>query len=158
MRAIRVRLQLGERARELALFNLAIDSKLRSCDLVKLRVRDVTHGDRIAARAIVMQQKTQRPVQFEITADERISGCVGSARRAEARRLPVPEPAAGVASCFYASVRSDCPELGEPDRARFSCLWNAHAAAHQGLPDLSSNEESPSSAIAAWAYQAREHG
>ncbi len=42
--AIRVRLQLGERARELALFNLAIDSKLRSCDLVKLRVRDVTHG------------------------------------------------------------------------------------------------------------------
>jgi hypothetical protein len=45
--AIRIRLQLGERDRELALFNLAIDSKLRSCDLVKLRVRDVTHGDRL---------------------------------------------------------------------------------------------------------------
>jgi integrase len=71
--AIRVRLQLGERARELALFNLAIDSKLRSCDLVKLRVRDVFHGDRIAARAIVMQQKTQRPVQFEITDQTRES-------------------------------------------------------------------------------------
>ena len=71
--AIRVRLQLGERARELALFNLAIDSKLRSCDLVKLRVRDVTHGDRIAARAVVMQQKTQRPVQFEITEQTRES-------------------------------------------------------------------------------------
>src|SRR6266404_3683436 len=71
--AIRVRLQLGERARKLALFNLAIDSKLRSCDLVKLRVRDVTHGDRIAARAIVMQQKTQRPVQFEITEQTRES-------------------------------------------------------------------------------------
>jgi integrase len=71
--AIRVRLRLGERARELALFNLAIDSKLRSCDLVKLRVRDVTHGDRIAARAIVMQQKTQRPVQFEITEQTRES-------------------------------------------------------------------------------------
>lgn len=65
--AIRVRLQLAERKRDLALFNLAIDSKLRACDLVKLRVRDVCHGDRIAARAIVMQQKTQRPVQFEIT-------------------------------------------------------------------------------------------
>ena len=65
--AIRIRLQLGNRARELALFNLAVDSKLRSCDLVKLRVRDITHGDRVAARAIVMQQKTQRPVQFEIT-------------------------------------------------------------------------------------------
>src|SRR5712672_498948 len=68
---IRIRLQLGERTRELALFNLAVDSKLRSCDLVKLRVRDVTHGDRVAARAIVMQQKTQRPVQFEITEQTR---------------------------------------------------------------------------------------
>jgi integrase len=55
----------------LVLFDLAIDSKLRACDLVKLRVRDVSHGDRIAARAIVMQQKTQRPVQFEITEQTR---------------------------------------------------------------------------------------
>ncbi len=65
--AIRVRLELADRKRELALFNLAIDSKLRGCDLVQLRVRDVAHGDRIAARTIVMQQKIQRPVQFEIT-------------------------------------------------------------------------------------------
>lgn len=59
---IRVRLQLSGRTRDLALFDLAIDSKLRACDLVKLRVRDVSYGERIAARAIVMQQKTQRPV------------------------------------------------------------------------------------------------
>src|SRR4051812_31998132 len=65
--AIRVRLQISARMRDLALFNLAIDSKLRACDLVKLRVREVSHGERVAARAIVMQQKTQRPVQFEIT-------------------------------------------------------------------------------------------
>jgi hypothetical protein len=38
-----------------------------SCDLVKLRVRDITHGERVAGRAIIMQQKTQQPVQFEIT-------------------------------------------------------------------------------------------
>jgi integrase len=69
--AIRIRLQLAERTRELALFNLAVDSKLRSCDLVKLRVRDITHGERVPARAIVMQQKTQRPVQFEITEQTR---------------------------------------------------------------------------------------
>lgn len=69
--AIRIRLQLAERTRALALFNLAVDSKLRSCDLVKLRVRDVTHGERVAARSIVMQQKTQRPVQFEITEQTR---------------------------------------------------------------------------------------
>jgi hypothetical protein len=65
--AIRIRLQIAGRIRDLALFNLAIDSKLRACDLVKLRVRDLRHGDRVAARAIVMQQKTQHSVQFEIT-------------------------------------------------------------------------------------------
>lgn len=65
--ALRVRLQMQGRVRELALFNLGIDSKLRGCDLVRLNVRDVCHGDQIAARAIVMQHKTQRPVQFEIT-------------------------------------------------------------------------------------------
>jgi integrase len=69
--AIRVRLQIAGRVRDLALFDLAIDSKLRACDLVKLRVRDVAHGERVAARAIVMQQKTQRPVQFEITEQTR---------------------------------------------------------------------------------------
>lgn len=65
--AIRVRLQLAERARDLALFDLAIDSKLRACDLTKLRVRDIAHGEHVSSRAIVMQQKTHRPVQFEIT-------------------------------------------------------------------------------------------
>ena len=65
--ALRVRLQMESRARELALFNLGIDSKLRGCDLVSLKVRDVCHGDQVATRAVVMQHKTQRPVQFEIT-------------------------------------------------------------------------------------------
>ncbi|NUZ07698.1 tyrosine-type recombinase/integrase [Piscinibacter koreensis] len=65
--ALRVRLQMQGRTRELALFNLGIDSKLRGCDLVALRVRDVCHGHQVAARAIVMQHKTHRPVQFEIT-------------------------------------------------------------------------------------------
>jgi integrase len=65
--AIRIRLQLAVRRRELALFNLAIDSKLRACDLVSLRMRDVCHGQNVASRTIVLQQKTQRPVQFEIT-------------------------------------------------------------------------------------------
>jgi integrase len=65
--AIRVRLQLEHRVRELAMFDLGLDSKLRACDLVKLKVRDICHGERVAARAIIMQQKTARPVQFEIT-------------------------------------------------------------------------------------------
>lgn len=69
--AIRVRLQLSHKVRDLALFDLAIDSKLRACDLVKLRVRDIAHADHISARAIILQQKTRRPVQFEITEQTR---------------------------------------------------------------------------------------
>ena len=69
--AIRIRLQLDHRARELALFNLAIDSKLRGCDLAGLHVHEVVQGSRVAPRAIVMQTKTQRPVQFEITEQTR---------------------------------------------------------------------------------------
>ena len=64
--AIRIRLQIAKRLRDLALFNLAIDSKLRACDLVKLRVRDLYHGDRVSKRTMVMQQKTQQTVQFEV--------------------------------------------------------------------------------------------
>ena len=69
--AIRVRLQLAERTRDLALFDLAIDSKLRACDLTKLCVCDVAHGEHALARAMVMQQKTRQPVQFDITEQTR---------------------------------------------------------------------------------------
>jgi integrase len=69
--SIRVRLQLKGDSRQLALFDLAIDSKLRACDLVGLRVRDVAHGMHIGSRACVIQRKTKRPVQFEITPQTR---------------------------------------------------------------------------------------
>ena len=69
--AIRVRLQIAEQVRDLAMFNMAIDSKLRACDLVRLRMRDVAHGPQISSRAIVMQRKTGHPVQFEITSQTR---------------------------------------------------------------------------------------
>jgi integrase len=71
--AIRIRLELKERCRDLALFNLAIDSKLRGCDLVKLRVFDVAHGASVLPRALIVQQKTKMPVQFEITEQTRTS-------------------------------------------------------------------------------------
>lgn len=70
---IRIQLQLTNQIRGLALFNLAIDSKLRGCDLVQLKVRDVVLGEGIAKRAMVMQQKTKQPVQFEITEQTRES-------------------------------------------------------------------------------------
>ena len=79
--AIRIRLQISHQIRDLTLFNLAIDSKLRSCDLVKIRIRDVTHGTSISKREMVMQQKTGQPVQFEITEQTRdsISNWINSA-------------------------------------------------------------------------------
>lgn len=71
--AIRIRLELQEKTRDLALFNLAIDSKLRACDLMSLRVADVAQGGRVQSRARIIQQKTARPVQFEITEQTRRS-------------------------------------------------------------------------------------
>ncbi len=71
--SIRIRLEMSKKFRDLALFNLALDSKLRSCDLVKLLVRDVSNGSDILARTQVVQQKTKRPVMFEITAKTRES-------------------------------------------------------------------------------------
>ena len=69
--AIRVRLQIAGRLRDLAMFNLAIASKLRGCDLVALRVDDVLLAGRVRPRATVLQKKTGRPVQFEITKQTR---------------------------------------------------------------------------------------
>ncbi len=69
--AIRTRLQLADRTRDLALFNLAIDSKLRGCDVVSLKVEDVAPQGYAIDRATVRQRKTGRPVKFEITEQAR---------------------------------------------------------------------------------------
>lgn len=71
--AIRARLELAGNLRDLALFNLAIDSKLRGCDLVRLRVTDLVVGDRVRERVTVIQSKTNRPVQFEVSENTRDS-------------------------------------------------------------------------------------
>src|SRR5258708_35367775 len=71
--SIRVRLEIACMWRDLALFNLAIDSKLRACDLVKLRIDEVSSGAMVRDRATVIQKKTGRPVQFEITEQTRAS-------------------------------------------------------------------------------------
>jgi integrase len=65
--AIRARLELAGNLRDLALFNLGIDSKLRGCDLVRLKVSDLVVGDRVRERVTVIQSKTQKPVQFEVS-------------------------------------------------------------------------------------------
>jgi integrase len=64
---IRIRLEIENKLEQLVLFNLAIDSKLRSCDLINLKVRDISSASLVQSRAIIEQQKTHKEVQFEIT-------------------------------------------------------------------------------------------
>ena len=71
--SIRVRLEIARSMRDLAIFNLAIDSKLRACDLVKLRLDDVCSGTNVLRRATIVQKRTGRPVQFEISEQSRNS-------------------------------------------------------------------------------------
>lgn len=71
--AIRFFLDQHHRLRDRALLDLALDSKLRGCDVVKMKIGDVVIGGQVRSRAIVVQRKTGRPVQFELLADARAS-------------------------------------------------------------------------------------
>src|SRR5262249_25148708 len=83
--AIRTKLQLEQRTRDLALFNLAIDSKLRGCDLVSLKVDDVAPSGYSVDRTTIRQKKTGRPVKFELTEHTRQS--VDDHLRASGKKL-----------------------------------------------------------------------
>src|SRR3954452_22691275 len=71
--SIRTKLQIEGRKRDLALFNLAIDSKLRGCDVVAVRVDDVAPGGYAVDRATIRQKKAGRPVRFELTDQTRLA-------------------------------------------------------------------------------------
>ena len=71
--SIRIRLELANNLRELTMFNLALDCKLRACDFIKLKVLDIAHGANVQSRAMLIQQKTGRSVQFELTPKTRKS-------------------------------------------------------------------------------------
>ena len=118
--SIRVRLQVERRARidhtSLGLFNLAIDSKLRGCDLVRLQVEDVSVGGRVRDRATIVQKKTGRPVQFEITEQTRaaIQAWLADIRSRNTRYL------------FPSRVRTQ-PHLSTRQYARIVHSWVASA-------------------------------
>src|SRR5437588_5790271 len=146
---------MQERMRELALFDLDIDSKLRACDLVQLRVRDVCHGDRVAARAIVLQQKSQRPVQFEITAQTReaLETWIKRARlKSESFLFPSrvsKSPHLGARQ--YANRRS----LGRGNRSRSEFVRNTFDAQDESIVALPTHEEPQGGSAASRAHQAR---
>lgn len=99
---------MEHRLRELALFNLGIGSKFRGCDLVAPIVRGVCHGDQVATRAIVMQHKTQRPVQFKVSAATR-----------EALQSWIKQAKLKPEDFLFPSRLHDYPHLGTRQYARF---------------------------------------
>lgn len=157
--AIRIRLQLASRIRDLALFDLAIDSKLRGCDLVALRVSDVAHGQSILHRAIVLQRKTQRSVQFEITEPTRLA-VAAWIEKAVLRQNDY----------LFPSRKHNSPHLSTRQYARImerwvrsrrtgSCrVWYPHPAAHQGHTYLQTHQESSGRSALVGTHQTREYG
>ena len=112
--AIRIRRQIKGKQRDLALFNLAIDSKLRSCVLVALRVSDVVTGGTVKGRTSIVQQKTGRPVQFELTEQTR-----------EAINDWIKLRGIGEGSYLFPSRIHVCPYLSTRQYARIVNQWIA---------------------------------
>jgi integrase len=139
--SIRVRLEIARSRRDLAIFNLAIDSKLRACDLVKLRLDDVCSGANVRHRATIVQKKTGRPVQFEITEQSRSS--------VEAW-LPMLR-ATGSRYLFPSRLQKSshintpiCPasaSLGCKYRLGVDGLWHPLNETHEGCPNLSQDRQ-----------------
>lgn len=110
--SIRVRLEMSASARDLALFNLAIDSKLRASDLVRLKVEDIFSGTLVRDRGVVTQRKTGRPVQFEIT----------EVTRQSVERLLASQPSDDTGYLFRSRTRRR-PHISARQYARIVHRW-----------------------------------
>lgn len=108
----RVRLEMADNRRDLAVFNMAADSKLRGCDLVCLKIRDVFVAGRVRERASVTQSKTGKPVRFEITE---------TTRQSLERWIAVPEMLG--LEYLWPSRRHHSPRLSTPQYARILSEW-----------------------------------
>ena len=156
--AIRIRLQIQERLRDLAMFNLAIDSKLRGCDLVALRVDDVLLSGRVRPRTTVIQKKTGRPVQFEITEQTRetvMQWIIKGGRRSGEWLFPSPDREEQAPD--HPALCAADGWLGHFNRPRSGNLRHPLTTADQGGPDLPTHRKPPGSPATAWPYQAGEH-
>lgn len=155
--SIRIRLEIAGKKRELALFNLAIDSKLRGCDLMALRVEDVCVSGRVRKRAIIIQRKTGKPVQFEITELTR-----------QSLQSWIPRVACAAASCSPVGITT--ARIFRQGNMQGLCAWlsrkrwfkqcrlrHAFAAADQGSTDLPQDRKSPRRSIAARSHKAGKH-
>jgi integrase len=111
---IRTQLHIAHRTRDLALFNLALDSKLRGCDLVTLRVRDVAHGDHVLSRTSILQHKTREPVRFELTEQTR-----------DAVEAWIKEAGLSPSDYLFPTRQSNVPHMSTRHYARMVKRWVA---------------------------------
>ncbi len=118
--AIRTRLEIQAKRRDLALLNLAIDSKLRSCDLVALRDSDLVTGDSVRDRAVIVQQTAENrslgPLRAH-GADARGSACLARATTSKCRRVCVSEPCPWLYAPLNSAVCADRESVGGQYRA-----------------------------------------
>jgi integrase len=114
---IRARLQIEARKRDLAMFNLAIDSKLRGCDLTRLKIDDLCVGGGLRDRATIIQKKTGTAVQFELTEQTRASVEDLAILKGGEGRFLFPSRV-HAAPYFDAPICSDRPWLGSKRRPR----------------------------------------
>src|SRR5438874_6510919 len=144
--SIRSKLQAEGRTRDLAMFNLAIDSKLRACDVVALKVGDIAPNGYTADRASIRQRKTGQPVRFELT--EQTRQAVDEYLRAAGKKpgdfmFSGPKPEHDDQAVCSAGFGVD-----RQHRARPACLWHQFSPPNQGDADLSPHGQSASRAVA----------
>ena len=151
--SIRTKLQIEGRSRDLAMFNLAIDSKLRGCDVVAIRVEDVAASGYTADRATVRQKKTGRPVRFELSEQTRqaIDDYLQAANKRPGEFLFTGRrgPETSMTTRHYARLVSDW--IGSVGLAE--TVWNAFTSTHQGYLDLPAHRQSQGRPASAWPHQ-----
>ena len=152
-----MRLELAEATRDLALFITAIDSKLRGCDLVKLKLADVFATGSVKERASIMQSKTKTPVRFELTEGTRA-----------ALKDWIGNPLMSGHDFLWPGRLRDRPHISTRQYARMlkdwvrsiglePSLWHAFDAADEGRPDLQENGQPARRAAPPGPYQDGQH-
>ena len=152
--SIRTKLQVEGQTRDLAMFNLAIDSKLRGCDVVALKVEDVAPSGYTLDRARVRQKKTGHPVRFEMTEQTRqsVDDYIRAAGKKRGEFLFVGRRGPGQMH-DHAAIRPPGLGLDRQHWAGPEAVWNALTTPNKGHPDLSPNRESKSGAVATRAHE-----
>ena len=156
--SIRSKLQAEKRTRDLAMFNLAIDSKLRACDVVALKIEDIAPNGYAADRANIRQKKTGQPVRFEMTEQTRqaVDEYLRVSRKRPGQLMFNSRLGAdrGMTTRQYARLVSgvDCWHWSRSTR-----LWYSFASPNQGDADLSTHGQSASGTVASWSQKDRKH-